>query len=167
MAVFKEITLTDSIEIRATPEKVFSFITGLVDDDSYRAWHPEDHVSLRWVHGRPWEEGSIARAAEYMHGRLHKLRFTVTRVVPNAEIHYAPASRFLRRYVPGNAFYMERRGDRCLFTATGTLRVGWIIRTCMPNKLDYGLSCVRQHMKEEGENMKKILESNETVTIEN
>jgi len=158
MALLEDITLTDSIEIRTTPEKVFSFITNLVDDNSYRVWHPDDHVSLRWIRGRPWEEGSVACAEEYLHGRLHRMRFTVTRVVPNAEIHSAPASRFLRRYFPGNAFYMEKRGDRCIFTATGTLRVGWLIKTFARKKLDYGLSSVRQHMKEEGENLKKILE---------
>ncbi len=35
--------LTDSIEIKAPPNKVFSFFTGIKDDESYKAWHP-DHV---------------------------------------------------------------------------------------------------------------------------
>jgi hypothetical protein len=46
MALLKDVTLTYSIEIKTTPEKIFSFLTNLVDDESYRAWHPDDHVSL-------------------------------------------------------------------------------------------------------------------------
>jgi hypothetical protein len=59
MAFLEDIVLTDSIEIKTTPEKIFSFLTGLVDDESYRAWHHDDHVALRWLKGQPWEEGSV------------------------------------------------------------------------------------------------------------
>ncbi len=55
MALIEEVTLTDSIEIKATPERVFDFFAHLVDDESYRAWHPKDHVALRWLKGKPWE----------------------------------------------------------------------------------------------------------------
>jgi len=51
MALMEDVTLTDSIEIKATPERVFDFLVHLVDDESYRAWHPEDHVALRWLKG--------------------------------------------------------------------------------------------------------------------
>jgi len=54
MALFEEITLTDSIEIRTTPEKVFDFLIHLVDDKSYRIWHPEDHIAFRWLKGKPY-----------------------------------------------------------------------------------------------------------------
>ncbi|MFC1653063.1 hypothetical protein ACFL3F_05020 [Planctomycetota bacterium] len=57
MALLEDMTLTDSIAIKTTPEKIFSFFRNLVDDESYRKWHPEDHVALRWVKGQPWEEG--------------------------------------------------------------------------------------------------------------
>ena len=45
--------LTDSIKIKAPPNKVFSFFTGIKDDESYKAWHP-DHVVFRWIKGRPF-----------------------------------------------------------------------------------------------------------------
>ena len=159
MTLFEDVTLTDSIEIKTTPEKIFRFLTSLVDDESYRAWHPDDHVSLRWLKGQPWEERSIARAEEYIHGKLHKLKFIVTKVVPNARIEYVPASRFLRRYCPGNTFSIEPRNGTSVFTATGTLRVGWLLRTFVKKRLEHGLSSVRKHMKEEGENLKRILEA--------
>ena len=85
MALLEDVVLTDSIEINTTPEEVFSFLTGLVDDESYRAWHQEDHVTLRWLEGQPWTKGSIVYAEEYIHGKLHKLKFKVTEVVPNID----------------------------------------------------------------------------------
>ena len=53
MKLLEDVVLTDSIEIRTTPEKIVEFLTSLVDDESYRAWHPDDHVTLRWIKGGP------------------------------------------------------------------------------------------------------------------
>jgi hypothetical protein len=47
MAFFEDVILTDSIEVNATARDIFNFLTGIVDDDSYRAWHNEDHVQFR------------------------------------------------------------------------------------------------------------------------
>lgn len=161
MALLEKVTLTDSIEIKTTPEKVFSFLRNLVDDESYRNWHPEDHVALRWTNGKPWEEGSVVYAEEYIHGKLHKLKFVVTKVVPDELIEYAPVSRFLRIYFPKNTFSVQIKGDTCIFTATATYRIGWLIKTFAKKSLDRGLSSVRKHVKEEGENLKMILEADE------
>jgi hypothetical protein len=74
MVFFEDRVLTESIEIKTTPEKIFNFLTGIVDDVSYRAWHQKDHVRLRWLEGKPWAEGSVMYAEEYLHGKLHKLK---------------------------------------------------------------------------------------------
>jgi hypothetical protein len=158
MALLEDITLTDSVEIKTTPERIFDFLVNLVDDDSYRIWHPQDHVTFRWLKGIPWEVGSVVYAEEYIHGKLHKLKFIVTKAVRNKEIEYSPLSRFLRKYFPKNTFYIEPKDETCIFTASGTYRVGLIVRTFAKNKLEYGLSSVRKHMQEEGQNLKKILE---------
>jgi len=159
MALLKEQILTDSIEIKTTPEKVFNFFFHLVDDESYRAWHPDDHVALRWIKGHPWEKGSVIYAEEYIHGKLHKLKFVITKLIPNRLIEYAPTSWFLRVYFPKNRFTVEPKQGGCIFTAQSTIRVGWLIRTVAKKKLERGLSSVRKHMKEEGESLKRILEA--------
>jgi len=159
MALLKEQMLTDSIEIKTTPEKVFDFFFHLVDDESYRAWHPDDHVALRWIKGHPWEEGSVVYAEEYIHGKLHKLKFVITKLIPNRLIEYAPTSWFLRMYFPKNRFSVELKQEACIFTAQGTIRVGWLIRTFAKKMLERNLSSVRKHMKEEGESLKRILEA--------
>lgn len=159
MRLLEDIYLKDSVEIKTTPEKVFDFLMHLVDDESYRAWHPDDHVTLRWIKGQPWEEGSVLYAEEYIHGKLHKLKFLITKVVPNRAIEFMPLSRLLRIYFPKNAFTIESKGDTCVFTATGCLRVGRIVKILAKNKLKVGLASVKKHMKEEGENLKRKLES--------
>ena len=159
MAFFEEVTLTDTIAIKTTPEKIFSFLTSIVDDDSYRAWHRKDHVRLRWLKGPPWTEGSVVYAEEYIHGKLHKLKFEITKIIPNERIEYTPASRFVRKFFPKNEFIIEQKKDACRFIAAGTYRLGWIGKTFFKKAIEKGLSSVQKHMKEEGENLKKILEN--------
>ncbi|UCG56766.1 MAG: SRPBCC family protein [Phycisphaerales bacterium] len=159
MALFEEVTLTESIEIKTTPEKIFEFLSHIVDDESYRAWHPEDHVALRWIKGEPFREGSVVYAEEYIHGKLHKLKFVITKVVPNRRIEFAPQSRLLRIYFPKNVFEIEQKGDTCLLTTTGRMRVGRLVKIFAKKQLEAGLASVRKHMKEEGENLKRILEA--------
>ena len=59
------------------------------------------------------------------------------------------------------SYIIEARGDACRFIASGTYRIGWIGKTLFKKKLDEGLSSIKQHMKEEGENLKHILEHSE------
>ena len=158
MKLFEDIVLTDSIEIKTTPEKMFEFFRGIVDDESYQAWHPEDHVSFLWVKGGPWEKDSVGYAEEYLHGKLHKLRFLVTDVVPNRRIEFVPLSRILRLYFPGNTFEFIPGEDTCTFKASGRMRVGRLARFFARKQLEKGLESVRKHMEEEGENLKRILE---------
>jgi uncharacterized protein YndB with AHSA1/START domain len=158
MAFLEEVILTDSIEIKTTPEKIFNFLTGIVDDESYRAWHEEDHVSLRWLKGDPWVEGSVIYAEEYIHGKRHNLKFKITRIVPNKRIEYTPVSPLLRRFFPKNEFIIKQKGESCLFIASGTYRLGWIGKTFFKKAIENSLSSVKKHMKEEGENLKRILE---------
>jgi hypothetical protein len=66
MGLLEDITLTHSIEIRTTPERIFQFFLQIVDDSSYQAWHPKDHVTFRWIKGEPWQEGSVVHAEEYI-----------------------------------------------------------------------------------------------------
>lgn len=161
MPFFEERQISDAIEINATPEQAFAYVTGIVDDRTYRAWHEQDHVSFKWLSGEPWAEGSILCAREYLQGRLHKMKFVVTQVDPNSKIVYSPLSRIIRHFFPQNEFIFEPKGEGCLFKATGTYRIGWIGRKFFHRAIDKGLASVRQHVKEEGENMKKALEKDD------
>ena len=160
MGFLEDVIITDSIEVKATPEEIYTFLTGIVDDEGYRAWHEQEHVAFRWVKGPPWVEGSVMYVEEYLHGKLHKLKLLVTRIVPNERIEYVPTSRLLRLFLPKNEFIIERTGEETsLFIASGTYRLGWIGKTFFKKAVESALASVRKHMKEEGENLKRILES--------
>jgi len=98
-------------------------------------------------------------AEECFEGKLYKLKFLVTKVIPNRTIEYIPVSRFMRRYAPKNTFSMEPKSDSCVFTATVHLRLPLLPRLLAKKSVERGLSGIRKHMKEEGENLKKILEA--------
>jgi hypothetical protein len=148
------ITLRDSIEIRAASDKVFQWLVQRFNSkEDYQAWHPE-HVDIRWIKGELLQEGSVIYAEEYLHGQLHKLKFRITRVIPNKEIEYR-ALFPLSLFAPGNAFIIEPKGKNdCIFTATGRLRVGPLFKKLGKKQIE----ATKQHMKEEGENIKKALE---------
>jgi hypothetical protein len=158
MKLLEDIVLTDSIEISTTAEKIFGFFLQIVDDASYQAWHPEDHVAFRLIRGEPCQQGSVVYAEEYIHGKLHKLKFLIKEVVPNRKIEFVPVSRLFRIYFPRNTFLIDARDGSCVFTASCVVRVGPLVKLLARNRLEQGLSSVRKHMKEEGENLKRILE---------
>lgn len=54
---------------------------------------------------------------------------------------------------------IEPTARGCMLTAEGHLRVGKLAKIFAKKKLDEGLAAVRKHMKEEGENLKCILET--------
>ena len=147
-------TLKDSIEIKAKPEEVFEWLLQrFKDKEAYQAWHP-DHVDVRWIKGVPLQEGSIVYAEEYLHGELHKLKFIITKVVPNKEIEYKPLFP-LSIFAPGNTFLIEPKGqDSCIFTAISRFRAGPLFKKLAKNKI----KATEQHIKEEGENLKRALE---------
>lgn len=148
-------TLTDSIEVNAPPEQVFSWLVQrMKDKESYKEWHP-DHVDVRWIKGKPLHEGAVLYAEEYLHGELHKLKFVITRIVPNREIVYK-ALFPLSIFAPQNAFIIEPKGENsCIFTATGSYRAGPLFKKFGRNMID----ATKRHMKEEGENLKYAVEN--------
>ncbi|MFC2099661.1 SRPBCC family protein [Candidatus Bipolaricaulota bacterium] len=152
------IRLEDTIEIDAPASEVFAKLSEfLTDRDGYLAWHSE-HVDLRWFKGEPMHEGSVLCADEYLHGRLHKLRFRVTRIVPDRLISYRPLFP-LSIIATGNRFRFEPLGEnRCTFIADGHLRFPlWLFRG-MHEEHEGKLAASRQHMREEGKNLKRAVE---------
>jgi hypothetical protein len=79
-------------------------------------------------------------------------------LLPNREISYAPVSRLLRIFFPESSFHIEPTGKGCVFTGGVHLRIGRLAKTLAKRRLEQGLISVKKHMKEEGENLKRILE---------
>jgi hypothetical protein len=158
MPFFDDIVLKESIEIRTTPENLFTYLTSIVDDATFKTLNA-DNISFRWLQGDPWSVGSIAYAEKYLHGKLHRLKFIVSKVVLNRHIEYMPTSRLMRMFFPKKEFIIEQTGDTCRFISSATFRIGWIGKKFFKKSIDDGLSHFSAYLKEEGKNLRKALEA--------
>ncbi|MDH5649751.1 MAG: hypothetical protein OEY67_08860 [Gammaproteobacteria bacterium] len=152
MVILEEKTL-----INTSQEELFRWFEQL--PKHYRSWHP-DHVECRYLKGNMICRGAVLYVEEYLHGELHRLKLRVTNVVPNREIHY--------RVTPGirGGFYFTARGSgSTVFEAY--LHFGWNLRIfnqwfdgVLKSLLSDILPELKQHMHEEGINLKKYIELN-------
>ena len=143
--------LRDTIRIRATPEQVFAFFETM--DANYLRWHP-DHRLFRWEEGRGLREGVVFYFEEEIGGKVMKKRVVFTRIEPNRHIEFTFENRLLRFVLPRIVFRTEPEAGGIQFIAELHIRTGpigaWL------NRREF--NAVRQHMREEGENLKRILE---------
>lgn len=143
--------LRDSIWIRTTPEQVYQFFERM--DEHYVQWHP-DHLLFRWVEGRGVERGVVFYFEELIGGKLMKKRVHFTRLARNRHVEFTFTNRLLALIVPRLFFHFEPEGDGTRFDAEIQIRTGpigaWL------NRREF--NAVRQHMREEGENLKRLLE---------
>ena len=148
------ITLRDEIEINASPEEIIEFFINF--KENFYAWHP-DHVECRYDTPGPLKENTVIYFTEYLHGKLHKLKLRTTLIKPNSRIEYKT---FMGTK---GIFVMEPRGTSTLFTAEMHMGInfpflGKLIDRIMLKLLSSQLEGIKQHMVEEGQNLKKILE---------
>jgi hypothetical protein len=146
-------TVKDIIEIKTTPEKIFDGLIKVFSSQEYfKKWH-KDHVKCQWLKGKPFEEGSILYVEEYLHGELHKMKFLTTQLEPNRKVEYRllfPMSIIC----PRGSFTVEPKEESSIFTATLTFRFGWLFTKFAKSNVEG----MKNHMREEGENLKKLLE---------
>ncbi|UCG70401.1 MAG: SRPBCC family protein [Thermoplasmata archaeon] len=143
-------TLTDSIEIKVKPEIVFKWFKNI--DRYYKEWHP-DHV--KWVNETGgFKVGAICYAEEYLCGELEKLRAKYIEIEKNKKIVYKmlfPTSIICTK----GSFIIEPKNGNSIFTATLTFRGGKILSKLFRSRIEE----IKKHQKEEGENLKIILET--------
>jgi hypothetical protein len=149
------ITLRDTIEIGTSPEKVFDFFIHF--RENFMAWHP-DHVRCWYLEDGPLEEGSTFFVQEYLHKKVMTLEFHVTKLVPYSQIEYR-----IPPIVKG-AFAVEERGPNVLFAAeicfgTRTPLLGKLLDITLYTFIGRRLKALKQHMVEEGRNLRMILEN--------
>jgi hypothetical protein len=149
------LTLKDSIEIKTTPEKIWKFFYNL--EKNYKKWHPKDHVLFKWTEGKPMESGSKWYAEEILNGELKKGGGTIGEVIPNRKIVFKNA--FPSSLVsPGFEWRIEPKGTKSVFIAISYIRAFKFYSLIAKKHVDKGIKSGKKHIKEEGENLKKILE---------
>jgi len=159
MKLFKTWVLKSSVEINTKPEKIWEFFNNL--EQNYTTWHPEDHILFRWTEGKPMESGSRWYGEEIVLGKLFKLKGTIGEVIPNRKIVFK-YSFPLSLVAPGFEWQIEPRGTGSVFTALSYVRAGDFSRMLSRKEMDTKLEMHNKHTREEGENLKKLLENEES-----
>jgi len=149
------ITLRDSIRIRATPEQLFKWLESMPQE--YVSWHP-DHVACRALKGSMLQVGSEVECQEYLHGKLHSMRFRPMRVDPGRRMEYEIIA------LGKGAFEAVPKDEEIEFVAelhlgSNTPIVGRLIDAALRAFFSRRLEAMRQHTLEEGQNLKRIIES--------
>jgi hypothetical protein len=149
------ISLIDQVEINTTPEQVFAWLKRF--PQNYTSWHPE-HVACRVVNGAMLEVGSEIECQEYLHGKLHTMRFRMTRIDVDHRIEFEIEG------MGRGAFQVDDRGDMVVFTAkldigADTAVLGSLFDAIFSRFFQRKIKAMQQHMVEEGQNLKVILES--------
>jgi hypothetical protein len=152
MAFFERVVLKDTVEINTTPEEIWKFWVNM--DKNYKTWHPEDHIVFRWTKGKPMEEGSTIYAEEVVGGKSVKGKTTCVDVVPNRK--FSLKVPFPRSLFCKYEYLIEPRGTKTAFNAITYLKYPSFARKHIQSLIELG----EKHVREEGENLKKLLEQN-------
>lgn len=148
------LVLKDIVEIQTSATQVFEWLSHF--DENYRAWHP-DHVVCKYLRGASLQVGSILYCEEYLHGRLHRMKFRITSVAAGSRVDYVMA--------PGMSGSFEikptERGAQfiaeiCIGTKIPLL--GRLLDKILDLLFSTRIEQVRRHMSEEGVNLKHLLE---------
>jgi hypothetical protein len=136
--------------IGTSAAEIRRFFDGL--EENYTRWHP-DHHAFNWVHGRGLAEGVVCEFDETVAGKRQRKTVVYTRVADD-HVEFAPTSRLIRMLLPRMLFRITPEGDGCRVVQEVHVRVGPL--GARLNRKEF--EAVRQHMREEGENLKELLE---------
>lgn len=147
--------LRHDVEIVADSRDIFTWLERF--DHYYLMWH-KDHIACYYVKGDRLATGAVLICQEYLHGRPHRFRMRVTGVEPGSRVDYSVG--------PGmsGAFIVKPAGQGVRFTAE--MRLGFALpllgrlQDAIISRLaGWKISALEQHMAEEGENLKALIES--------
>jgi len=154
LGLFTQWKLIDAIEIKCSPEEIWNFFLNL--ETNYIDWHPKDHIKFEWI-GRPMETGTKWYAEEMVHEHLFKLKGKVGEVIPFRKIVFKysfPVSIVSPKFewnIVAKASHLE-------FTAYSYLNAGDLFNRMAKKEMAWKLEATKKHTKEEGENLKFLLE---------
>lgn len=143
--------LEETTRVHASPADIYYFFEMM--DANYERWHP-DHIEFRWIDGDELEEGAKAYFEERIAGKMQQKTVRFTEIVPGRYIEFKPTSRLVGLLMPSISFTIDPHEHGCDFTQRIKVRTGPIGARLNRREFD----AVRTHMKEEGENLKTILE---------
>ena len=148
--------LKETTNVEASPEEVFRFFEEM--EENYERWHP-DHIRFHWTEKGGLQQGAEAYFEERIAGKLQKKTVRFVEVTPSRYMEFKPTSLLVGLLMPHISFAIDARSDGCELTQRIEVRTGPIGTRLNKREFD----AVRTHMREEGENLKDILENEDRV----
>ena len=142
--------------MEASPEEVYRFFEEM--EENYERWHP-NHITFRWTEKGWLQQGAEAYFEERIAGKLQKKTVKFVEVTPEQYIEFKPTSFLVGLLMPHISFMIDARPEGCELTQRIEVRTGPIGARLNKREFD----AVQTHMREEGENLKGILENEEQV----
>jgi len=143
-------TLRESIEINVSPEVIWDWFLHIAEN--YLEWHPS-HIKANWETETASEVGSILYAEEDINGEFLKMKSKLTELIPNRLYRFKTVGT-LKLILAGGSFEVNPSENGSIFTATLDFHMGKLLSKLAKKKMQE----ISQHMIEEGQNLKKILE---------
>ncbi len=143
-------TLRESIEINVSPEVIWDWLLHIAEN--YLEWHPS-HIKANWQTETGSEVGSILYAEEDINGEFLKMKSKLTKLIPNRLYRFKTVGT-LKLILAGGSFEIEPSENGSIFTATLDFHMGKLLSKLAKKTMHQ----ISQHMIEEGQNLKKILE---------
>lgn len=144
--------LSRSTMIAAPAGRIFDFFENM--EANYTRWHP-DHITFRWLGESRQEVGSRFYFEERIHGQHLKRIMRYTAVKPGRLIEFVPDSALIRFFLRYVRFEIVSGDEGCRFTQSIRIRIGpvgrWLNRR--------GFEAVEKHMREEGANLRAMMET--------
>lgn len=144
--------LKETTDVKASSEEVFRFFEEM--EENYERWHP-DHITFRWTEKGELQQGAEAYFEERIAGKLQRKTVKFVEVTSDRYLEFKPTSFLVGLLMPYISFTIDARPDGCELTQRIKVRTGPI--GARLNKREF--NAVRTHMREEGENLKSILEN--------
>jgi uncharacterized protein YndB with AHSA1/START domain len=147
--------LSDEVIVDAPPDAVYEFFRTM-DEERYLAWHRE-HLAFRFVAGDRIAEGARAYFEEEIGDEHFESTVRYTEVRAPEYIEFRDEDRLTRLFNPKNTFAFESVDGGTRVVAEVHLRIGPLER--LSSHVHHELEELRRHMREEGENLKRLVES--------
>ncbi|MFX0082580.1 MAG: SRPBCC family protein [Candidatus Hodarchaeota archaeon] len=143
-------TLRESIKINVSPEVIWDWFQHIAEN--YLEWHPS-HIKAHWETETDSEIGSILYAEEDINGEFLKMRSKLTELIPHRLYRFKTVGA-LKLILAGGSFEIKPSENGSIFTATLDFHMGKLLSKLAKKSVQK----ISQHMIEEGQNLKQILE---------
>lgn len=148
------VAITEETKISVSAKDVFSFLVNI--DTLYKTWHPESHIFCKVLIGTLTKKGCWFHFLEFINGFPIYTTAKITAVIDNEYIEYRNTFPF-SVLISGKAYFKIEK-----ITDSQTKLIAYVE---YGNKYFDSIAnffvkptVVRNHMVEEGENLKKYLE---------